>query len=171
MIQYLIPVTAFLSAGLGILAAATANDQAPPRLGEWRLLQSANPHGGPDAVSMIHTADTGRSDLDLAGLMLRCSEKGVDLVIVVVTPVPPQARPSVTIRANDQEWRFDARIVSPGAELLLPIEAMSLTRSSWQSARELAIKVSWPEHTFGGVIPIEGLAEALAILIPKCPAR
>jgi hypothetical protein len=171
MIQYLTPVTAFLSAGLGILVAATANNQAPPRLGEWHLLQSANPHGGPDAVSMIHTADTGRSDLDLAGLMLRCSEKGIDLVIVVVTPVPPQARPNVRIRANDQEWRFDASIISPGAELLLPMAAMSLTRSSWQSARELAVKVSSPERSFGGVIPIDGLAEALATLISKCPTR
>jgi hypothetical protein len=169
MIAYLTPVSAFLSAGLGVLAAASANDQARP--GDWYLVQSANPHGGPDAISMIHNADTSRSDLDLAGLMLRCSEKGVDVAIVVVTPVPPQARPAVTIRANDQEWRFDASIVSPGAELLLPGEATNLTRSSWQSAGELAVKVSWLEHSFGGVIPIDGLTQALAILIPKCPAH
>jgi hypothetical protein len=120
---------------------------------------------------MMHTADTGRSDLDLAGLMLRCGEKDVDLVIVVVTPFPPRARPTVTISANGKEWQFDARVVSPGAELLLPMDAMSLVTGAWQSARELAVSVSSPERSFGGVIPIDGVANALSTLATKCPAH
>jgi hypothetical protein len=172
MIHYLARASALLFAGIAVVAAASAADNPPPpKLGDWHLLRSANPQGGPDAVSMIHTADTGRSDLELAGLMLRCGEKGVDLVVVVVTPFPPPARPSVMIGANGKEWRFDASIVSPGAELLLPMEAMSLARGTWQSARELTIKVSSPEQSFGGVIPIDGLADALSTLVTKCPAR
>jgi hypothetical protein len=172
MMHYLARAAALLFAGVGVFAAASAANNPPqPTVGDWHLFRSANPQGGPDAVSMIHTADTGRSDLDLAGLMLRCDEKGVDLVIVVVTPFPPRARPSVTISANGKEWRFDASIVPPGAELLLPTEAMSLARGAWQSARELAVKVSSPEQSFGGVILIDGLAGALSTLVTKCPAR
>jgi hypothetical protein len=172
MIQYLARVAALLSAGLCVTTGSSAtNDPRSPNLGDWHLLHSANPRGGPDAVSMVHTADTSRSDLDLAGLMLRCSEKDVDLVIVMVTPLPPQARPSVTIGANGIERRFDASIVSPGAELLLPAEAMTFARGVWQSAHELSIRVTWTQGSVGGVVPIDGLADALATLPPKCPIR
>jgi hypothetical protein len=37
--------------------------------------------------------------------------------------------------------------------------------------RELAIKVSLPEQSFGGVIPIGGLTNALSTPMAKCPAR
>jgi hypothetical protein len=103
--------------------------------------------------------------------MLRCGEKGIDVVIVMVTPFPPQARPAVTISANGNEWRFDASIVSPGAELLLPMEAMGVVGGAWRSVHELAVKVSWPQGSVAGVIPIDGMAEALATLGPKCPIR
>lgn len=162
---------AILLAGLGLLAAPAAADTRHPKPPSgWHLLRTANPHGGPDAVSMSHTADITRSDLDLAGAMLRCGEKGIEIVIVVVTPFPPRARPDVTIGVDGKEWRFDARIVPPGAELLLPAEAMSLAAGPWQSAHELAVKVSSQEQSFGGVIPIEGLADALATLAASCPA-
>jgi hypothetical protein len=162
---------ALVFAVLGANGASAAENPPQPTLGAWHLLRSGNPQGGPDAVSMIRTADTGRSDLDLAGLMLRCGENGIDVVIVVVAPYPPRVRPSVTITANGIEWHFDASLLPPGAELLLPAEAMGLARSSWQSARELAIKVSSPDKSFGGVIPIDGLADALSTLMTKCPAR
>jgi hypothetical protein len=137
----------------------------------WRLLRTANPRGGPDAISMSHTADTMRSDLDLAGLMLRCGDKGTEVVIVVVSPFPPRARPSVTIGANGKELQFEASIVSPGAELLLPAEAAHLAAGAWQSAHELAIKVSSQDQSFGGVIPIDGLGQAFAKLSASCLAR
>jgi hypothetical protein len=165
-------VAALLVAGsLALGVAAAANDPSQTAPGGWRLIRSANPQGGPDAVSMSHTADISRSDLELAGLMLRCADKGIDLVIVVVTPFPPRAQPSVTISANGKEWHFDAQIVPPGAELLLPAEAMSLTTGPWQSAHELAVKVSSPDQSFGGVVPIDGLAGALATLVANCPVR
>ena len=142
-------------------------------LGSW-ISSKPSPVAVPTIIelSAFHdTADTSRSDLDLAGLMLRCSEKDVDLVIVMVTPLPPQARPSVTIGANGIERRFDASIVSPGAELLLPAEAMTFARGVWQSAHELSIRVTWTQGSVGGVVPIDGLADALATLPPKCPIR
>jgi hypothetical protein len=170
MWHYLTRVAAVLFAGVGAVAVASTADN-PPNLADWHLLRSADPRGGPDAVSMMHTADTGRSDLDLAGLMLRCGEKRVDLAIVVVTPFPPRARPTVTISANGKEWQFDANVVSPGAELLLPNEAMSLVTGAWQSVHELSVRVLSPGQSVGGVIPIDGAANALSTLMTKCPAR
>jgi hypothetical protein len=160
--------------GLGLVAApALADAQRPNPASSWHFVRAANPRGGPDTLSMSHTADTSRSDLDLAGLMLRCGREDKEpvIVIVVVTPFPPRARPDVVIAARGKEWPFSARVVPPGAELQLPAEAMSLAVGTWQAAGEIAVKVtSHDQQPFGGVIPIEGLAEALATLTANCTA-
>jgi hypothetical protein len=165
---------AIFTAGFCVFAVAAGADPAPPTADGWRLLRTPNPRGGGDAISISHTADITRSDLDLAGLMLRCHDPaahdpGAEVVLVVVTPFPPRAQPSVTIGADGKEWRFEASVVSPGAELLLPAEAADLAAGLWQSAHELVVKVSSPEQSFGGVIPIDGLAAALATLAANCP--
>jgi hypothetical protein len=171
MIHGLARTVTLILATIGVVGAASAADIRPrSTVGDWRLLRSANPKGGPDAVSMVHTAETSRSDLDLAGLMLRCDGKSIGLVIVVVTPFPPRARPSVTISSNGKEWRFDATVVPPGAELMLPMEAMDLVKGTWQSAHELAVRVTSAEQTFGGSIRIDGLTGALSTLMTECPA-
>jgi|ERR1700722_2954224 hypothetical protein len=158
-------------ATIAVLATASAADIRPESTaGDWRLLRSANPQGGADAVSMVHTADTSRSDFDLAGLMLRCDGKNIALMIVVVTPFPPRARPTVTISSDGKEWSFDATVISPGAELMLPMDAMGLVKGAWQSAHELAVAVRSAEQSFGGVVQIDGLFGALSTLTRQCPA-
>jgi hypothetical protein len=165
-------VAAIIVVGLGVVATANiaASDAGPQPSGEWKLIRSANPRGGADSVSMIHTADTTRSDLNLAGLMLRCSELRPEVIVVVVSPFSPRAHPTVIIGANDGEWRFEASVVSPGAELLLPAEASTLAAGRWQSAHELSVEVSSQDQSFGGVIPIDGLSAALEKLRANCPA-
>lgn len=167
---------AFALAGLCLFAllgfsTAPAFSDAPKLSGGWYLLRSVNPRGGPDAVSVSHTADIGRSDLDLAGLMLRCGDHGTaEFVVVAVTPFPPRARPEVFIHADGKRWQFSADVVPPGAELLLPADAAVLAHGPWQSAHELAIEVRSAEQSFRGVVPIDGLADALATLKTNCPA-
>lgn len=153
---------------LATASSATPPDAAP---NSWRLVRTTNPHGGPDAVSMIHTADLVHSDPDFAGLMLRCAQSDVEVLIVVVTPFPPGAHPDVTISAGANEWRFSGQVIPPGAELLLPPESATLARTAWQSARELAVKVSSPDQPLRGVVPIDGMAAALATLMPNCPVN
>lgn len=155
---------------VGLSVFLTAATPAAQPISSWRLLRTANPRGGADAVSMVRTADISRSDPDLAGLMLRCGERGAEVAIVVVTLFPPRAQPDVTVGADGKEWRFTARVVSPGAELLLPAEATGLAMGPWQLIHELVVKVSSPEQSFGGVVPIDGLAAALATLAANCPA-
>jgi hypothetical protein len=173
MSRYNSYTAAIILAGLGLVTpSAAADTEHPSPASSWHLVRTANPRGGRDAVSMSHTADMTRSDLDLAGVMLRCGEPAgqLEIVIVAVTPFPPRARPDITIATDGKEWRFSARVASPGAELQLPAEAMGLAAGPWQSARELAVKVTSPEQSFGGVIPVMGLGEALATLASSCPA-
>jgi len=158
-----------LGLNLFVAAAFAASPEAIP--GGWRLMRTPNPLGGPDAVSMTHTADLIHSDPDLAGLMLRCAQSGAELLIVVVTPFPPGAHPDVTISGGGNEWHFAAQVVPPGAELLLPPESTTLVRTAWQSVRELAVKVSSPDQSFGGVIAVDGISTALANLMASCPVN
>ena len=120
-------------------------------------------------VSISRTADMARSDLGMAGLLLRCHDAALEVTIVAVSPFAPHAQPNVTISADGKEWHFAARVLSPGAELLLPPEAVGLAAGGWQSAHELSVKVSSPEQSFGGVVPIDGLATAFATLTASCP--
>ena len=109
MFHYCARAAAIFLALLGLFSAVVAAEtQHPKPASGWHLVRTANPRGGPDAVSISHTADISRSDLDLAGLMLRCGEKSVEVMIVVVTPLSPRARPDVTIGADQQGmavWR------------------------------------------------------------------
>lgn len=163
---------AIILAELGVFAAATiaASGEEPPPAGGWSLIRTANPRGGADLVSMIHTADTTRSDVNLAGLMLQCSELHPEVIVVVLSPFSPRAHPTVIIGVNHAESRFEARVVSAGAGLLLPADASALAAGPWQSAHELAVEVSSQEQSFAGVIPIDGLSAALVKLSANCPA-
>jgi len=184
----------WMSAALivGLCAATATVSAAAPQTSGWRLLPGRSPADGGGAASMSHTSDMTRSDLDLAGLMLRCRDTGAgmqgadatsptiqedangigaQIAIVVVTPFPPRAQPSVTIGAVGKEWHFDARVLPPGVELLLPSQATDLAIGTWQSTPELAVKVSWQERSFRGVIPIDGIADALATMAANCAAN
>jgi hypothetical protein len=162
--------TTLLAAGLCLLtlAMALAGPQDSPG-GGWHLLRSKNPGGGEDAVSMNRAADIA-SDVDLAGLMLRCHDGSAEVIVVVVAPFAPHALPVVTISANGQEWHFDATVIPPGAQLLLPATATALAAGPWQAANQLAVKIAWQQTTIAGVISIDGLRSALATLIASCPA-
>ena len=167
-----IPLAGFcLLAALGLVATPAFSETQHPKLsGGWYLLRSPNPRGGPDAVSVSHTANSSRSDVDLAGLMLRCGEHGAtEFVVVVVTPFAPHMQPDVFIYANGKQWRFNAEVVPPGAELLLPADAAILAAGPWQLTHELEVQVRSPQQSFGGVVSTDGMADALATLRANCP--
>src|SRR5262249_51216293 len=70
---------------------------AATNAGTWRLVRTPNPRGGPDAVSIMQTADPARSDVDLVGLTLRCSDTGFDVLVVLLKPFPPRTHPKVKL--------------------------------------------------------------------------
>jgi hypothetical protein len=138
--------------------------------GHWRLVRTPNPGGGRDAVSIMQTADIARSDLGLAGLMLRCGENGTEVLVVLLRPVPPGAHPKVTLGAGGSNAEFVASVVPPGAAILLPQGAAALAAGAWQSAAQLAVQVDDDQGPIRGVVSLAGLGTALRTLLANCPA-
>ena len=144
-----------------------------PGAGTWRLVRTKNPAGGPEAVSVMQTADITKSDLDLAGMMLRCGESGVEVLLVLVSPLPPRAHPTATVNAGSISEKFSATVVPPGSAILLPKEATTLASGPWQAAPELAVQIDAREsepNTMRGVVPLAGLGVALTRLRANCPS-
>jgi hypothetical protein len=153
-------------------ATDTAASHGQPHvLGSWRLVRTPNPAGGRAAVSIIQIADISRSDLDLAGLMLRCGESATEVLIVVVRYLPLGTHPKVTVRTGPSSTEFSGRVIPPGLLVLLPPEATTLAAGPWQAASELAVTVDDEEGAIRGVIPLTGLAGALQVLKSNCPSR
>ncbi len=133
-------------------------------------MRTPNPRGGADAVSIMQTPDPSRSDIDLAGLMLRCSDKSLEVQIVLLRPLPLRARPEVKLTTGSAA-AFAATVVSPGVALALPSEAAALVDGPWQSAPEVALEVDDGGRAIRGVVSLAGLAPALALLRSNCPSR
>jgi len=154
-------------------AAKVTPQTLGPGTGTWRLVRTRNPIGGKDAVSIMQTADIGKSDLDLAGLMLRCGDAGVEVLLVLVSPVLPRAHPKVITTAAGKSADFTATVVPPGAALLLPQEVTALASGPWTAASELAVQVepgpgdSEPS-AIRGIVPLTGLGAALPLLMANC---
>jgi hypothetical protein len=153
-------------------APAAAPAQASSAgLGDWRLVRTPNPAGGPDAVSIMQTADIAKSDLDFAGLMLRCGQTGVEVLIVLVEPLPPRAHPQVSVSTGGAALKLPATVVPPGALVLLPQDASALANGLWQNAVQLTVHVDDSSEQVSGVIPLAGLADALPKLLANCPSH
>jgi hypothetical protein len=142
----------------------------PGTPGPWRLVRTPNPAGGRDAVSIMRTADTVRSDLEFAGLMLRCSENNAEVLIVLVRPIPPRAHPKVIVNFNGRSAEFTAVVVPPGAAVLLPSAATILAAGAWQSAPELAVTVDDEQGPIRGTVSLAGLSAAFHTLRENCPS-
>jgi hypothetical protein len=166
----------FLSVIAGFAAAITtlsAVSGAETSIQEsaWHLFRTANPQGGADAVAVMHTADATKSDIGLAGVMLRCSEHDLDVVVVTTMAFPPRAQPHVRLRAGEIETEFTATVVPPLSALLLPKEAAVLANEVWQSSPELLIEVEDQQMLIKGAIVLAGLRSAVATLRTNCPLQ
>jgi hypothetical protein len=154
---------------------ATSSSKQPARppdasgLGTWRSVRTPNPRGGPDLVSIMQTADLSRSDIGFAGLILRCSDTSFEVLIVLVNPSQPRARPQVKLITQGSTVVFTANVISPGTALALPNEVAALFNGPWQSVPELALEVDDGGNVIRGVVALKGLGPALARLLSSCP--
>lgn len=168
---------------LTVIVASTARgankdtrvvDGTPPPLsgselaGGWRLVRTQNPHGGSDAISIMHTADTSKSDSDLAGLMIRCHGRSTEVVVVLLRAFQPRARPHVLFSQPGHETPFDATVAAPGTAIVLPGTGEFLVSEPWLGQSDLSIRVSYEQTTIAGVIPLRGLQAAFKILVTDC---
>jgi hypothetical protein len=138
--------------------------------GGWHFVRTRNPQGGPDAISIMRTADTSRSDLELAGLMIRCSEGGTEVVVVLLRPFPARARPHVVFGKAGNQTQFEAKVVAPGTAVLIPGDATSLVGGPWQGLNDLFIRVEDGQATIRGVVALASLQPAFKVLTASCPA-
>lgn len=144
---------------------------APPPVaaGPWRLVRTSGPDQQRDVVSIMRTADLGRSDADFAGLMIRCRDNGaLQVGLVVIRPFPPRAKPVVTITTGAATARFDAVVLPSGSILGLPDEAGDLPRGVWQTVPELRISITGEGEPINGVVATDRLAAALITLQASC---
>lgn len=149
----------------------------PPAEGvqdRWPLVVTPLPPGGGghEAVSIMRTADTTRSDPDLAGLMIRCQEgPGFQVLLALVRPLPPRAQRSVVVSPTTTPTIIHAEVSPLGTGIVLPVEPSAFTTGQWRDLKELAVLIQDPQADIRGVIPLEGLAPALAKLSARCPSR
>ena len=139
--------------------------------GGWHFVRTRNPYGGVDAISIMHTADTSKSDLDFAGLMIRCNEGHTEVAIVLLRAFPLRARPHVVFGNPGNEIRLEATIAPPGTAVLVSKDATSLVDGPWRALNNLFIRVEEGKSTIRGVVALAGLQSAIKTLVASCPAQ
>jgi hypothetical protein len=154
-----------------IKAAGGKSPVSSELAGGWRFVRTPNPNGGSDAISIMHTADVSRSDLDLAGLMIRCSENGTSAIIILIRAFPFRARPRVLFGKPGNETQVEATVAPPGTAILLPGDAKSLVNETWRAQDDLFVRVDNGQTTIRGVVALAGVQAAFRVLVASCPYR
>ncbi len=152
-------------------STSTQRAQARASTETWRRVRSPGAAAGTQSAAILHIADLERSDSRLAGLMLRCGDKSVEAIIIVIEPYPPHAHPKITLRAAGHESYFDGDIIPTGAGVRLPVDGAELAAGPWHGSEELGITISDGASTIDGVVGLAGLTPALASLIGDCAAK
>lgn len=137
----------------------------------WHIVRTNNPQTDTNSISIMHTADTSRSDLDFAGLMIRCSDDHPEVVIVVIRPFPLHARLHVVFGKLGNETQFEATVAPPGTAIVIPTDATALITKSWQSLNDLLIQVGDGQAAIRGVVILTGLQAAFNELVASCHGR
>lgn len=119
----------------------------------------------------MRTADTAKSDIDLAGLMLRCGDRGIEPLIVLLRPLPLRARPTVTFGDQAGRTNVEASVAPPGTAIVLPVNVAALIAGPWRSLGDLPVEIKDGPGVISGVIPIEGIDLAFKALADTCAGR
>lgn len=136
--------------------------------GGWRLSRTQDPRSGTTMVAVTRTAEIKASDAGFAGLMFRCGPARLEALLVMLDPIPPSARPRVTVSSPGSETPFAAQVMQLGTLLQLPDPAMSLATTNWSTATEVSVAVDNGTSIVRGVVSTSGLAGALQVLRSSC---
>jgi hypothetical protein len=115
----------------------------------------------------MRTAELSGSDPDFAGIMLRCGDPDFEILVFLIRPLPPRARPRVSIDGKS----FQGTVVPPGASILLPREATALARERWNALKTLSVRVDDDGTVVRGVVALDGFSTALPTLAASCAVR
>jgi hypothetical protein len=143
----------------------------PQSIGRWRLVRTPHPQGGKDAISIVRSGEFAGSDPDFAGLMIRCGEHDIEVLIAVIRPFGARAHPKVTLETGATST-FDAAVVSPGVLLLLPTAVSAMARGAWLTASNVTVSVTdEQQQTIRGKVLLADLSPALNLLQASCADR
>jgi hypothetical protein len=154
----------------GTLAAPTLGGRSSS-IGRWRLVRTPNPQGGKEAVSVMRSAEFSGSDPEFAGLVLRCGERDVEVLLAVIGQMSFRARPRVTIKTSNSRGEYEASIAPPGLLVLLPHEVTALALGPWRSASDLSVSIADDQHLIRGSVQLADLKAASDLLIASCPQQ
>jgi hypothetical protein len=138
-----------------------------PVAGKWRLVRTPDPREGKEVVSIMAPGELSGSDIDFAGLDLRCADQDFDIRIFLISPLPLRARPAIAINSK----KFQGSVVLPGTAILLPREASALAQEQWRSLPSLSIEVEDNGTKTHGLVSLEGFNTALQTLMGTCSTR
>lgn len=143
---------------------------APASSSVWKFTRTQGAKDGESFAAIMKTADTTQSDPDFAGLIVRCAPKGkVDVLVALIRPFPPRARPKVTIAASGGgTLTFDASMAAAGAAVLLPDEVSAFAAGKWQTTASLSVFVKEGDSEIKGTVALNGLREAYHSLLADC---
>jgi hypothetical protein len=108
------------------------------------------------------------SDLNFAGIMLRCSKNNLQVMVALVEPLPPRSQTLVTIASGDRETKLTGTVIGPGLAILLPPEASALAETAWRSLDRISIVVEKGDTKLKGSVALGGLPAALQKLRENC---
>src|SRR5262245_39076503 len=74
--------------------------KAQSEMGSWRFVRLPSTPDTTSAVAIMHAPELSSSDLNFAGLMLRCSKNNLQVMIALVEPFPPRSQTQVTIASG-----------------------------------------------------------------------
>jgi hypothetical protein len=154
----------------GSISGSQPGPSSIPVAGKWRLVRTPDPRPGregKDIVSIMATAELSGSDIDFAGLNLRCTDADFEVLVFLLSPLQPQAQPAIAINGE----KFHGNVVSPGTAILLPREASDLAREKWRSFPNLSVEVEDDGTKTHGLISLEGFNTALQALVGNCSTR
>src|SRR4051812_10711693 len=136
----------------------------------WKFARTQGPKEGDSFASISKTAETMQSDVEFAGLIVRCAPKGkIDVLVALIRPFPPRSRPRVTIASPaGGTLAIEASMAAAGAAVLLPDEVSAFASGKWQATPSLSIIVKESDSEIKGVVALNGLREAYNSLLANC---
>jgi hypothetical protein len=135
----------------------------------WKFNRTQGDKAGESFAAIMKTADIAQSDLDFAGLIVRCGPRGkIDVLVALIRPFPPRSRPQVTIASGSVSQTFEASLTAAGAAVVLPDEVAAFAAGKWQSTPALTVTVKENDNQIKGVVELNGLREAYNSLLIGC---
>ncbi len=139
----------------------------------WGLVKTSNPSGGVSMISISHAADTKKSDPNFAGMVLRCVEDRIEILLVVIEPYRPSVQINLTVKVdNGLASTNSGSIVPPGIMIRLAPEAAKFIMEGQRAPDELDVKLISESGAINrGFVKLAGLEPAIVTLKKLCAAR